>query len=163
MRPGHFRGVLTIVAKLFHLIQPSAAVFGQKDAQQLFLIRRMVDDLNFPVEIVEGETVREQDGLAFSSRNSYLKVDERRKATVLHRALSEGKRLFEGGNRSLDDIHGAMREAARTVEEFEIDYATAVGQGDFVEHDPVPTEARLIIAGKLGSVRLIDNMLLKKA
>ncbi|HEY3294433.1 MAG TPA: pantoate--beta-alanine ligase [bacterium] len=160
-RPGHFRGVLTVVAKLLHLVQPNVAVFGQKDAQQLFLIRRMVADLNFPVEIVESATVREADGLAMSSRNAYLKAAERHKATVLYRALSEGKRLFESGLRSLDDIHAAMREAARSVEEFELDYATAVGESDFVEKDPLPQEARLIIAGKLGSVRLIDNLPLR--
>jgi len=121
-----------------------------------------VTDLNFSVVIVEGETVREKDGLALSSRNAYLKVAEREKATVLFRALGEGRRLFASSVRSLDDIRAGMREMARGVPEFDLDYATAVGEDDFVERDPLPEEVRLIIAGKLGSVRLIDNMPLKK-
>lgn len=162
-RPGHFRGVLTVVAKLFHLIKPNAVVFGQKDAQQLFLVRRMAVDLNIPVQIIEGETVREPDGLALSSRNAYLKVAERQKATVLFRALGEGERLYEAGIRSLDKIQAAMREVLRETPEFEPDYATAVDESDFVERSPLPDEARLIIAGKLGSVRLIDNVPLRTA
>ena len=156
-RPGHFRGVLTVVAKLLNLIQPQAAVFGQKDAQQLFLVRKMVEDLNMPVTIIEGPTVREADGLALSSRNRFLKAGEREMASVLHRTLLEGKRLFDGGVKGLGDLRKAMRQTAATVPEFELDYATAVGEDDFVESDPLKDETRLIIAGKLGSVRLIDN------
>jgi pantoate--beta-alanine ligase len=161
-RPGHFRGVLTVVAKLLNLIQPEVAVFGQKDAQQLFLVRRMVADLNMPTEIVEGPTVRESDGLALSSRNRFLKAAEREKATVLHRSLLEGKRDFESGERSLNALREAMRVCAETVPEFDLDYATAVGEDDFVESDPLKEAVRLIIAGKLGSVRLIDNQPLRK-
>jgi pantoate--beta-alanine ligase len=163
IRPGHFRGVLTVVAKLFHLVKPDVAVFGQKDAQQLFLIRRMVADLNFPVRIVAGETMRAADGLALSSRNAYLKVAEREHATVLYRALCAGSRLFDSGTRSLGEIKSAMQEVTQEVAEFELDYATAVSDSEYAEHDPVPDDGRLIIAGRLGSVRLIDNMPLKKA
>jgi pantoate--beta-alanine ligase len=161
-RPGHFRGVLTVVMKFLNLVQPDAAVFGQKDGQQLYLVKRMVRDLNLPVEIVEGTTMREADGLAMSSRNRFLKAAERERATVLYRALMEGKRLFEAGVRGLDDVRAAMRETVRPVSEFELDYATAVGDDDFVESDPLRDEVRLIIAGRLGSVRLIDNVPVRK-
>jgi pantoate--beta-alanine ligase len=158
IRPNHFQGVLTVVAKLFHLVLPDSAIFGQKDAQQLFLIRKMVKDLNFPLQIIEGDTVREADGLARSSRNVYLKVAERKNATVLFQALTAGKQVFQAGNRSLDAIQQAMRTSAVTVPEFQLDYATAVSDEAFAEADPVSDASRLIIAGRLGSVRLIDNM-----
>jgi len=158
IRPGHFAGVLSVVVKLFNLVQPDLAVFGQKDAQQLFLIRRMTEDLDFPIRIVESETVREDDGLALSSRNRYLKVEERKKAVVLYRALCAGKRVIESGHRSLSDTQNAMLEAIAKVPEFSPDYATAVSDDTFTEEDPIAPPARLIIAGRLGSVRLIDNM-----
>jgi pantoate--beta-alanine ligase len=157
-RPGHFQGVLTVVAKLFHLVQPQVAVFGQKDAQQLFLIRRMVEDLHFPVRIIEGETVREADGLAFSSRNVMIKSNERPKATVLYRALLEGERLLDDGERSLEIVKQAMKNCLETVPEFRNGYATVVSEQSFTEVDPVPSEARLIIAGRFSAVRLIDNL-----
>jgi pantoate--beta-alanine ligase len=157
IRPGHFDGVLTIVIKLFNLVQPDVAVFGQKDAQQLFLIRRMVTDLNVPVRVMEGDTIRESDGLAKSSRNVYLKVQEREKASVLHRALATGQRLFDAGNRSLADFQRAMHAELAFVPEFTPDYATAVSEASFMENDPVADSVRLIVAGRLGPVRLIDN------
>jgi pantoate--beta-alanine ligase len=157
-RPGHFQGVLTVVAKLFHLVQPNVAVFGQKDAQQLFLIRRMVEDLHFPVRIIEGETVREADGLAFSSRNVMIKNSERPKATVLYRALLEGERLLDNGERSSEIMKQAMQSCLESVPEFRSDYATVVSEQSFTEIDPVPGEARLIIAGHFSAVRLIDNL-----
>jgi pantoate--beta-alanine ligase len=157
VRPEHFRGVLTIVSKLFNLVQPNVAVFGQKDAQQLFLIRRMVEDLNFPIDIIEGETVRETDGLARSSRNVYLKTKERTQAAVLYRALRAGEKAFIVGDRTLPEVRHAMETVLGGVSEFVADYATAVGEKSFLEEDPLPDSIRLIVAGKLGSVRLIDN------
>lgn len=158
IRPGHFKGVLTVVAKLFHMVEPDTAVFGQKDAQQLFLIRRMVTDLNFPVQILEGDTLREPDGLALSSRNVYLNGEQRKKATILYRALCGGRKIIETCERSLNHVQEAMRDAAAAEPEFLPDYMTAVSEANFAEEDPVPEKARLIIAGCLGPVRLIDNL-----
>jgi pantoate--beta-alanine ligase len=158
IRPAHFSGVLTIVAKLFHMVEPDVAVFGQKDAQQLFLIRRMVADLNFPVQIVEGETVREADGLACSSRNTCLNPEQRRKATVLFRALRAGENVLRKGDRSLQHVQNVMADVASGEADFTPDYATAVSEETFVEEDPLPEKTRLIIAGRLGPVRLIDNL-----
>jgi pantoate--beta-alanine ligase len=158
VRPGHFAGVLTVVAKLFHLVEPDMAVFGQKDAQQLFLVRRMVADLNFPVEIVEGDTVRETDGVACSSRNAYLSPGQRAKATVLYRALCEGKRAAETSGGSLRRVQEAMQNVISTEREFAVDYATCVSDDTFSERDPISPRGRLIIAGRLGAVRLIDNL-----
>ncbi|MDD5088776.1 MAG: pantoate--beta-alanine ligase, partial [bacterium] len=109
LRPGHFQGVLTVVAKLFHLVDPDVAVFGEKDAQQFFLISRMVEDLNFRVKIIAGETLREPDGLAASSRNVFLTDDERRKAKVLYRALLAGRSaILDDGVRKLPEVHAVM-------------------------------------------------------
>lgn len=161
IRPDHFRGVLTVVAKLFNMVQPDCAVFGQKDAQQIYLIRRMVRDLNFPLEIIEADTIREGDGLAKSSRNVYLKVGERPLATVLYRALCAAQRRFAEGDAGLKGLQSAMADVIESVPEFTADYATAVSKETYGETDPVADTGRLIIAGRLGSVRLIDNMRLK--
>src|SRR5438105_3080676 len=125
-RPGHFRGVCTVVAKLFHLLSPDAAVFGEKDFQQLAIIRRMVRDLNFPIEIVGAPTVREPDGLAHSSRNEYLNAEERGQAPVLQRALQEGRRLFVEGQRSVAMILGSIRDVIATAPLARIDYLEVV-------------------------------------
>jgi len=158
IRPTHFRGVLTVVAKLFLQTQPDAAIFGEKDAQQLFLIREMTRDLCFPIEIIEGKTLREQDGLALSSRNRYLKKAEREQASVLYHALEAGVAAFEGGARSLDLVREVMREALGKVPEFDPDYFTSVDNDTFDEVDPICDNPRFILAGRIGSVRLIDNM-----
>ncbi len=157
-RPGHFQGVLTVVAKLFNQVQPDVSVFGQKDAQQLFLIRKMVKDLDFPVEIIEGATVRSEAGLALSSRNAYLKVSERAEATRLHGALSAGRSYFDGGGRSLAEVKAVMSDAISALSVGGVDYLTAVGEHSFSEEEPLPDEIRLIGAIRLGSVRLIDNL-----
>ena len=158
VRPGHFRGVLTVVAKLFQHVNPHAAVFGQKDAQQLFLIKQMVRDLDFSVTILEAETVREADGLAMSSRNAYLKTAERVKATTLNRALKTAEAAFASGVRSLTQLQTAMNDVVALESELTVDYLTAVSEDTFLELDPVPEQARLIGAVRLGSVRLIDNI-----
>jgi pantoate--beta-alanine ligase len=162
-RPDHFRGVLTVVAKLFHQVRPTVAVFGSKDAQQLFLIRQMVRDLNFAIEIIEGETVREADGLALSSRNAYLKAAERSQATRLYRALSVARTAFKSGVRSLEQLKEAMIDSIAQDRVVSVDYITAVSRDTFVEIDPVPDESLLIGAVRIGSVRLIDNLVLKAA
>jgi pantoate--beta-alanine ligase len=158
MRPTHFRGVLTVVAKLFSQVQPDAAVFGEKDAQQLFLVREMVKNLSFPIEIVAGPTLREEDGLALSSRNRYLKKVERERACVLFHALEAGVAAYETGERSLHSIREAMYDVIDGVPEFHADYFTAIDDSSFEEVDPICENLRLIIAGRIGSVRLIDNM-----
>ncbi len=158
VRPGHFRGVLTVVAKLFHQVCPHLAVFGQKDAQQLFLIRQMVRDLDFPVEIMESDTVRDTDGLALSSRNVFLKSGERGRAAVLYRALSAAKVAFDQGIRSFEQLRTAMQDVLVQEPDISADYLTVVDERTFKEVDPVPESARLIGAIRLGSVRLIDNV-----
>ncbi|QIG44792.1 pantoate--beta-alanine ligase [Nocardioides anomalus] len=156
-RPGHFRGVLTVVAKLFGLVRPDVAVFGQKDYQQLVLVRRMVDDLCLGVEVVGAETVREPDGLALSSRNRYLDPDQRREAAVLSKALH---RAQEDAVRGVDAALGAARAALRTGHGVDLDYlvVTDPDLGELPRDAPPGTEARVLIAAKLGSTRLIDNM-----
>ncbi|MFZ5434027.1 MAG: pantoate--beta-alanine ligase [Calditrichota bacterium] len=158
VRPGHFQGVLTVVAKLFHIVEPDVAVFGEKDAQQLFLIRRMAADLNFRIKIIAGETQREADGLARSSRNAFIKSDERVHASILYRSLLAGQAALEDGVRELSEIQKVMREVLEEVPQFRAEYATAVQESSFSETDPVTDDVRLIIAGRLSTVRLIDNL-----
>jgi pantoate--beta-alanine ligase len=152
-RPGHYRGVLTVVAKLFGLVRPDLAVFGQKDYQQLVLIRRMVEDLCMGVEVVGAQTVREPSGLALSSRNTYLDPDELRAATVLFRALSAGAAAGRaGGEAVLGAAHAVLKEEPGV----ELDYLTLTSPdlGD----PPVDGEARLLVAARVGTTRLIDNV-----
>ncbi|GLZ15373.1 pantothenate synthetase [Actinomadura sp. NBRC 104425] len=162
-RPGHFDGVLTVVLKLFNLVRPDLAVFGEKDAQQLALIRRMVADLDVPVEIVAGPTVRESDGLALSSRNRYLSEDERRTALSLSQALRAGADAAAGGP-------SAVRQAARAVLDkaaaadppLALDYLVLVDPATFTEVDDAHTgPAVLAVAGRVGATHLIDNVPLR--
>jgi pantoate--beta-alanine ligase len=160
-RPGHFRGVCTVVAKLFNLCLPHVAVFGEKDAQQFRIIRRMTRDLNFPVEIVSGPTLREADGLAMSSRNTYLSDAERQQALVLKRALDEAARRFRAGERDATEFKAAMREIITQVPAAKIDYIEMV-DGETLE--PVQTlekPALVALAVFIGKTRLIDNIVLK--
>ena len=159
-RPGHFRGVTTVVSKLFHIVEPDLAFFGQKDAAQLAIIRRMVRDLNIPVQIEVCPTVREPDGLAMSSRNSYLSPSERRSALVLYRSLTRVRSLFNGGERNA----GALISAAR--QEFAKEPAARLDYFEVVDPDTLETleiiQGRVLtaVAAFVGKTRLIDNLLL---
>jgi pantoate--beta-alanine ligase len=152
-RPGHFRGVLTVVAKLFGLVRPDAAVFGQKDYQQLVLIRQMVRDLSMPVAVVGGETVREADGLALSSRNAYLSAEDRQTALALSQALRAGVSAAERGAGAV--LAAANDVLAAVAGSLDLDYL-ALRAPDL---GPAPTAgpARLLVAGRVGTTRLIDN------
>jgi pantoate--beta-alanine ligase len=155
-RPGHFDGVLTVVAKLLHLTQPDAAFYGQKDAQQLALIRRMAADLNFPVDIVAVPTVREPDGLALSSRNRYLSPEERQSALALSRALFAGRDTADAGPEA---VLAAARAVLDRADGLVLDYAGLVDPRDFNDAAPDHTgPAVLAVAARVGTTRLIDNI-----
>jgi pantoate--beta-alanine ligase len=157
-RPGHFRGVLTVVAKLFGLVRPDVAVFGEKDYQQLVLVRRMSQDLCLGVQIVGAETVREPDGLALSSRNRYLDLKDREGATVLSRALRAAQ---ERASYGLPAARWAAMQVLDEVPELDLDYLAirTTELTDVVEpHPDAPVPARILVAARLGSTRLIDNL-----
>jgi pantoate--beta-alanine ligase len=159
-RPGHFRGVTTVVAKLFHIVEPDAAFFGQKDAAQVAIIRRMVRDLNLAVKIVVCPIVREADGLAMSSRNAYLDPNHRKRALVLHRALMRVEELTKAGERDASKLLAAGRDELATENAVRLDYFEIVNPDtlDPVEH--ISGGALVAMAGYVGSTRLIDNILL---
>jgi pantoate--beta-alanine ligase len=157
-RPGHFRGVCTVVAKLFHILAPDAAVFGEKDFQQLAIIRRMVRDLNFDVEIIGAPTVRESDGLACSSRNQYLSAPERQQAPVLRAALLEGARLAAVGERSAQAIIAAARKIIVTSPLARIDYLELVNVETLQPLESVQPNSLIALAVFFGQTRLIDNI-----
>jgi pantoate--beta-alanine ligase len=159
-RPGHFRGVTTIVAKLFHAVEPDAAFFGQKDAVQIAIVRRMVRDLNFPVEIVACPIVREPDGMAMSSRNVYLNVDERKKALVLSRSLRRVQRLWEHGERSAEKLKAAGREEIQKENSVRLDYFEIVDAATLDPTEVAGKGALVAVAAFVGSTRLIDNIVL---
>jgi len=158
-RPGHFRGVATVCAKLFNIVQPDAAFFGQKDAQQSIIIQRMVADLNMPLKIVICPTVREKDGLAMSSRNRYLNADERKDAALLYAALQEAEILIAGGLRDSKKIIGEMEKIIKLSGLTKIDYIDIVNAKTLEEVEQVKGETLLAIAVKIGSARLIDNII----
>lgn len=160
-RPGHFRGVTTVVAKLFHIIQPDAAFFGQKDAAQLAIIRRMVRDLNFPVEIVGCPIVREPDGLAMSSRNVYLSPEERRRALVLHRSLEQVEREFRTGDKDGARLAGKGRAVIAGEPAVRLDFFEIVDPDTLEPVDQIAKPALVAVAAYVGSTRLIDNLILK--
>jgi pantoate--beta-alanine ligase len=159
-RPGHFRGVLTVVAKLFNIVLPDAAVFGQKDAQQAILVRHMIRDLNFPIEPIIGPIIRETDGLAMSSRNSYLGPDERRDATVLSAALKLARRLYRADEREGKTLKEAMRELiAKQAPAAVIEYIEIVDTHTLNPVHELGGENDLIaLAVRIGKTRLIDNL-----
>lgn len=159
-RPGHFRGVATVVAKLFNGVQPQKAYFGQKDAQQAAVIRRMARDLNFPVEIVVCPTVREPDGLAMSSRNVYLEPQERKAAAVLFRALKTAQAAYEAGRRDADELRRIAAETVRREPLARLQYVSCADAETLEElHGPVE-RALLSMAVFVGRTRLIDNLVL---
>ncbi len=158
-RPGHFRGVCTIVGKLFHLVSPDIAVFGQKDYQQLAIIRRMVRDLNFPVEIVACATVRESDGLAMSSRNLRLEPEHRERAPILYQVLEGALIAWREGEKSAAILKRKVRIKLQRCQELELDYLEIV-QGESLEKvKKVERGDVMAVAVKFGSVRLIDNII----
>ncbi len=159
-RPGHFRGVATVVAKLFNAFTPDRAYFGQKDAQQVAVLRRMTRDLNFPVEIVVCPTVREPDGLAMSSRNAYLSFAERQAATVLHRALMEARRRYDAGERDAEALRCAMRSVVRSEPLAYEQYVSAADPETLCELQKIEGNVLLSLAVRIGKARLIDNILL---
>jgi pantoate--beta-alanine ligase len=159
-RPGHFRGVTTVVAKLFHIVEPDVAFFGQKDAAQVAIIRRMVRDLNFPVEIVACPIVREEDGLAMSSRNAYLNGEQRKQALVLHRSLMRVRKLWESGERNAERLTAAGGEEVAGEGSVRLDYFEIVDPDDLEPAEKVGSGALVAVAAWVGTTRLIDNILL---
>jgi len=159
-RPGHFRGVATVVAKLFNAFTPHRAYFGQKDAQQVVVVKRMAADLNFPLEIVVCPTVREPDGLAMSSRNVYLNPQERQTAAVLYRALCAAKHAYDSGERRGDSLRAIMASAIAVEPLAQIDYVSAADPDTLAELQTVERGALLSLAVRIGNTRLIDNFLL---
>lgn len=159
IRPGHFRGVATVVCKLFNAVQPDKAYFGQKDAQQSVVIRRMVTDLNFPIEIVVCPTVRESDGLAMSSRNVYLNPQERRAAVVLSRALFKAKASFESGERDASRLREVVLETLAEEPLVKVQYVSCAHPDTLLELDGVVEHALVSLAVSVGKTRLIDNVI----
>ncbi len=160
MRPGHFKGVTTVVAKLFNATQPDKAYFGQKDAQQAAVIRQMVRDLNFPLEVMICPTTREADGLAMSSRNKYLSEAERKAAVVLFRSLSAAKELYESGERDAEKIRGKMKEILASEPLAQTQYVSCADYDTLAELNEIKGKALLSMAVFLGKTRLIDNFIL---
>lgn len=160
-RPGHFRGVTTVVAKLFNGMLPDKAYFGQKDAQQAAVIRRMVQDLNFPIEIVVCPTVREPDGLAMSSRNVYLTPEERKAATVLFRALSAAEQAYRRGERRAELLRQTVRRVVSAEPLARLQYVSCADYETLEELETVQGKALLSLAVYIGQTRLIDNFVLE--
>ena len=161
MRPTHFKGVTTVVAKLFNAIQPHKAYFGQKDAQQVAVIRQMVWDLNFPLEVVVCPTMREADGLAMSSRNKYLEGEDRKAAVVLFQALNAAKEAYQGGERDAEMLRSRMKNVLEAEPRAQIQYVSCADYNTLEELEIVKGKALLSMAVLLGKTRLIDNFVLE--
>jgi pantoate--beta-alanine ligase len=159
-RPGHFRGVTTVVSKLFHIIEPDRAFFGQKDAAQVAIVRRMVRDLNLPVEIVVCPIVREPDGLAMSSRNAYLDPQRRKQALALSRALRRVEELFRQGERDAAKLEVAGRQVVAEDPAVRLDYLAIVDLNSLEPVNPAAPGALVAVAAYVGNTRLIDNVIL---
>lgn len=162
IRPTHFRGVTTVVAKLFHIVRPHVAVFGQKDIQQAFIIRRMIRDLNFDIELIVSPIVREEDGLAMSSRNVYLSASERKGATSLIRALRKAVEMAGAGEKSLERIRKEMMSILEGGKPSSIDYIAFLNPETFDETSVMPSPSLLIaLAARFGATRLLDNVVIQ--
>lgn len=161
-RPIHFRGVCTVLAKLFNIVQPDKAYFGQKDAQQLAVVTHMVNDLNFNLEIVGCPIIREEDGLAKSSRNTYLSADERQAALILSKALKNGKALIESGETDAKKVVKIISDEISAEPLAKIDYVEIVSWPTLEEVDTIDSDILCAIAVYIGKVRLIDNFIIKK-
>jgi pantoate--beta-alanine ligase len=160
-RPGHFRGVTTVVAKLFNIVQPAKAYFGQKDAQQTIVIRKMVADLNMDLEVVTIPTVREPAGLAMSSRNTYLNPEERRAAAVLYQALSQAQQLWSQGEKDAEKLRQEITGLIQKQPLASIDYVSVASTETLEELGEVKPPALISLAVRIGKTRLIDNMVLE--
>lgn len=160
VRPGHFRGVATVVCKLFNIVRPHKAYFGQKDYQQCVVIRRMATGLNMDVEVTVLPTVREPDGLAMSSRNTYLDMAERRTAAVIHRALAEAERLIRAGVKEPEKVRNKIRAVLSEEPAISVDYIEIAGPENLSPLDVVGSRLVILVAVRLGRTRLIDNLLL---
>jgi len=161
LRPGHFRGVTTVCAKLFNIILPDVAYFGQKDAQQAIVIKRMAADLNMPLEIVVCPTVREKDGLAVSSRNKYLSEQERREAAKIYKSLEKCRKMVEAGVTDSNEIIAQMRFILEQIKGGRIEYVSIVDAETLETVDKITGKTLAAIAVKLGPARLIDNILME--
>jgi pantoate--beta-alanine ligase len=159
-RPGHFRGVATVVAKLFNIVPAQKAYFGQKDAQQLVIIRKMAADLDFGVEVISVPTVRESDGVAMSSRNTYLEPDERAEAVALYRSLEAARTLVEEGERRAETVASAMEEVISTFPLVNLEYIFICDNIFLRPLEELAGEVLVAVAARIGRARLIDNMLL---
>lgn len=157
-RPGHFRGVTTVVLKLFNIVQPSRAYFGQKDAQQAIVVKKMVRDLNIPLEVITCPVVREPDGLAMSSRNTYLTPEERRQALALYRSLQHGKMLIEGGERDPQRVRQEIMRLLEASPGIRVDYVEVCSADDLSELKEIKGHVLLAAAVYVGRTRLIDNI-----
>jgi len=160
-RPGHFRGVVTVVAKLFNIVQPDLAFFGQKDAQQVVVIKKMAAELNFPIEIVTCPTVRDQNGLALSSRNAYLNADECRQALSLSEALQKAKDLIRLGEKDPRAVTNTMREVIQKNSSALIEYIALTDAKKLKPVDKIQRDVLISLAVRIGTTRLIDNICLK--
>lgn len=158
-RPGHFRGVCTVVMKLFNIVQPDVAFFGQKDAQQAIVLKRMVSDLNLAVRVEVMPTVREEDGLALSSRNVYLDPEQKQAALCLSQSLNEAAEMIQSGERRTDSLMDRMREIIDREDLAKLDYIAIVDTGSLEPLKEIKKEALIALAVFFGSVRLIDNMM----
>jgi pantoate--beta-alanine ligase len=159
-RPGHFRGVATVCAKLFNIVGPDAAFFGVKDAQQTVVIKRMVADLNIPVEIVVCPTVREGDGLAVSSRNKYLTEEQKKDATLIYKSLQKCREMIEAGTTDSETITSEMRKILSQASSIQIEYVSIVGAESLQKLDKIIGEVLAAVAVRIGPARLIDNIVM---
>ena len=159
-RPGHFKGVATICAKLFNIVEPDKVYFGQKDAQQAVVVKKMIDDLNFNLEVVVCPTIRENDGLAMSSRNTYLSLEERKQALVLYKSLKLAEDLISQGENSSNVIKEKMKELLE-ASGVELEYLSVCDSNSLQEVSQIKNETLVALAARVGNTRLIDNIVIK--